>query len=146
MTPIIKTVAIAFSLIFIGTVVYLLVKRKLNERHTAYWIFGAVIFLILAIFPRIIDGISNLIGVSYPPSVLFFFGILVIILFLLYQSSQVAALQEKVKELAQTMAILSMETDDKSAGFIPQETPGNHAAATVEKEAQAWKFNINGPG
>lgn len=144
MTPTIKTIAIICSFIFIGTVLYLLVQRKLNERHSVYWIICAVMFLIFSIFSQVLDYLSKLAGVSYPPSLLFFFGTLMIIFFLLYQSSQVAALQEKVKELAQTVAILNMKSDEKSAQFICAQAPKDHVAAAIEEEEKRCNFNKHG--
>ncbi|PKM87984.1 MAG: hypothetical protein CVU87_08545 [Firmicutes bacterium HGW-Firmicutes-12] len=100
-----KGFIIVLGLIFVGVIILLLVKRKINERHSLFWLFGAIIILILSTIPEILAVIANLVGVDYPPALLFLIAILVILAITLYQSIQISILQERLRELTQQIAI-----------------------------------------
>ncbi|GAW93408.1 hypothetical protein SUN_1538 [Calderihabitans maritimus] len=90
----------------------LVLKRRLEEKYFLLWFgSGAVIFL-LALLPGILDRAARALGVSYPPSVLFFFANLFMLIMLLFLSVQVSDLQEKNKELAQHVALLRFELEE----------------------------------
>jgi len=101
-------------ILFIGlsavvAVFYLLVRRKINERNSLFWLCGALAILVFSTMPDTLDIMAVLAGVKYPPTLLFLLSILVIMFILLYQSIQISALQEKVKELTQRLAIEQMD-------------------------------------
>jgi hypothetical protein len=70
-----------------------------------FWFFGAIIILILSTIPEILAVIANLVGVDYPPALLFLIAILVILAIILYQSIQISILQERLRELTQQISI-----------------------------------------
>ncbi len=98
------------GLVFVGTVIYLLVQRKINERNSLLWLFGALIILALSTMPDLLQVLADFAGVEYPPTLLFLFSTLIILFILLFQSIQISALQEHLKELAQLVAIGQMES------------------------------------
>jgi len=97
-------VAIA-GLLYLVFVVSLLVKKKISELNTLVWIGTTAIILILSANTRWLDRLAELVGVGYPPSLLFLFSVLVLLLLTLYQSVQISVLQEKVKDLSQFIAL-----------------------------------------
>jgi hypothetical protein len=105
MNTITKEIIILIGLFFVSAVIYLLIKRKINERHSLFWFFGAIIILILSTIPEILAVIANLVGVDYPPALLFLIAILVILAIILYQSIQISILQERLRELTQQISI-----------------------------------------
>jgi len=105
MNSTIKVFIILLGLILICSIMYLLVKRRINDRHSLFWFIGAFIILILSLFPEILEMLANMVGIDYPPSLLFLFAILVILAIVLYQSMQISVLQERLRELTQQMAI-----------------------------------------
>jgi hypothetical protein len=102
-----KVIILFFGLAFIGTVMYLLVKRKINERNSLFWLTGALIILALSTIPEILEVMAKLAGVYYPPTLLFLMAILIVLFILLSQSVQISLLQDKVRELTQLYAILN---------------------------------------
>ena len=81
-------------------------KKTFSIKESFWWFVGAVIMLLLAIFPYSIDWFAKKLNISYPPSLLF----IICIVFLLFQnfrdSKRISELQIKTIELAQELAIV----------------------------------------
>ena len=75
--------------------------------------FGAIIMLILSIFPYSINWLAKIFGISYPPSLLFIFCIIFLVFINFRNSKRIAEQQEKIVELAQHIAILEFKNDKK---------------------------------
>ncbi|EXX85369.1 hypothetical protein BG53_07705 [Paenibacillus darwinianus] len=97
------------GLLFSGYVVSLLVRKKINEKNTLVWLGSAIIILILSVNPEILDTMARWTGVAYPPTLLFLLSLLVLLLLSLYQSIQISALHDKIKELSQYIALRDAE-------------------------------------
>lgn len=97
-------------------VISLLVKRKINEKNTIHWLAGVFVVIILASIPDILDKAATLIGIDYPPSLLFLSSSLVLLYIVLRQAVQLSVLDDKVREMAQLIAIqkqqVMQETDE----------------------------------
>lgn len=113
MSGTVKLIIFFLGVIFVVTVMYLLVKRKINERNSLFWLAGSLIILLLATTPDILEITARIIGVDYPPTLLFLLSILVILFILLYQSIQISVLQEKCRELTQHLAIANFGKKEK---------------------------------
>lgn len=103
-----------FSAIGILFIVYVLRKVKKNEFSEAksiFWILGGVAMLCLSIFPVIIIKLSSLLGVVYPPSLLFLLSIIFVIFVTFRQDQEISHLSERVNELAQRNALLEREVE-----------------------------------
>lgn len=94
---------------FASIVMYLLAKKKINERNTLLWLSGAVGILIIAAFPSLLNWTARKIGVDYPPALLFLFSALILLVIVLHQSIQISVLNEKIKQLAQHVALQKIE-------------------------------------
>lgn len=88
-------------------------KKKFFEQESFFWVMGAVVVLILALFPGIIILLSNLVGIDYAPSLLFLLAILFILYLLFRQSKQVSLLKEQVKDLGQKLVVLQKMIEEK---------------------------------
>ena len=117
--------------VFVGYVIYLLVKRKIDERNSFFWLAGSLVILALSTMPDIIEIIANLVGVDYPPTLLFVLSILIILFILLYQSIQISMLQARCKELAQHIAIMKFSKELPAAEKIISST---HNAGEERRE------------
>lgn len=81
-------------------------KHMMSQGESILWMIGACIILILAIFPNIIIFLSKIVGISYPPSLLFFLTSAFLLILLFRNSQQLSVLSEKNKELIQDFALL----------------------------------------
>lgn len=97
---------IIIALIFISYVFSKVKKKVFTEKDSFLWMVFSVFIVILSIFPELLNSISIMIGITYPPSLLFTLGILFILGIIFKFEQLLAQLKEKNKELVQSVAIL----------------------------------------
>lgn len=115
MVSLLKLFTLFCGLLFVGTVFYLLIKRRINERNSLFWLSGSIIILILSAFPEILEVVARAIGVEYPPTLLFLIAILILLLIVLSQSIQISVLNEQLKELTQHVALNRFNEESRHA-------------------------------
>ena len=88
-------------------------KNKLDVTQSFIWIIFCIILLILSIWPKSLDWLAGLIGVSYPPAL--FLTVACVILFVMnfVQSKKITELQKKVIDLGQELSIVKGTKNDK---------------------------------
>mgnify|MGYP001021397158 CR=1 FL=1 len=97
------------GIIAILHIIYSVRKGRLSIVESFFWIIGGIAILILSIFPLILDKLSELVGIDYPPSLLFLLCTLFLIFMNFRASQNQAVQQEKIIELAQRIALLENE-------------------------------------
>lgn len=105
LSELLKIIVFICGLLFVITVIYLLIKRKISERNSLLWLIGALIIFIVSAVPDILQFVADSIGVDYPPALLFLFSTLILLFITLYHSIQISLLNERLKELTQHVAI-----------------------------------------
>ncbi|MHB1485132.1 MAG: DUF2304 domain-containing protein [Saccharofermentanales bacterium] len=113
MSNVMRIVILICGLTFTAVILYLLIIKKMNEKNSVVWIVGSFSILGISAMPQILDKIAVLIGVYYPPSLLFLVSTLVLLVCILYYSIQISVLQEKIKTLAQQDAVNRLIFDKK---------------------------------
>ncbi len=91
--------------VFFGIILKFLYTRNIEERNGMIWIIGSILFLFLMFFPKSIDAVAAVLGIDYPPTLLFLLGIVVILLILMHQAIEISVLRRRVKELTELIAI-----------------------------------------
>lgn len=97
-----------FALLFILNMVR---KKKIDLKHALSWVFFAVIVLILDIFPQILFGIAELMGVTVPSNMIFLVGFILLIVIIYSLSVVVSKLAAQAKRLTQEIALLREEIE-----------------------------------
>jgi len=85
---------------------YLLMKKKVTERASIVWMIGVLLAFVTAAFPQEFNEIARHLGVDYPPALLYLVAILALLTTVMYQSMQIAMFDQKLREVAQTLAII----------------------------------------
>lgn len=103
---------VLFLIIILGIVYIIkLVKKKyMDLRYALIWIVISICILILTAFPKILDIISEILGIASPVNMLFFFGFCFSIIIIFSLSIALSHLSEKVKRLAQEIAIMKNDS------------------------------------
>lgn len=124
---------LVIGIVFAISVFFLLVTRRINERASLPWIAGTFIIMIFSLLPSSLVVIAHILGVVYPPTLLFLLAILIILILLLYQSIQISILQNKCQELAQNLAIISSirDIDLHPNNFKTRETIETYEATSL---------------
>lgn len=109
-----RIVVFGIGIAFVIVVFRLLISGKMSERASLPWIACSFLVVFLAVFPYSIDRIATFVNIDYPPTLLFLISILIIFLLLLYQAIHISILQNKIRELTQTISIInSIGTNDR---------------------------------
>ena len=92
-----------------AVILYLVRRDHLYIRQGLFWIVAAVGSLAFAIWPRLIDSLGGLLGIAYPPTLLFLAAILVLVVKALLADISVTKLRRDLRRLNQRMALLEAE-------------------------------------
>jgi len=106
----IYTISILFSLVFIMIVLKLVKKKALQERYSLIWIITSAALIILSSTPKIINALSMVLGIKNPPSFLFLFGLIFLIIYNLYITVIVSNQAEKITRLTQEIVLVKQKT------------------------------------
>ncbi len=119
MTPFrISVVAAIASLVLLLVVLELIRSRRLQERYALLWLVTGGVMLVLAVWRDALGLLANLVGVAYPPSLLFVLASLFILVVLLHYSTVLSRLSDENKILAQRLGLLE-ERLERNAGSKP---------------------------
>lgn len=103
----------------LGTLIFLfemLRRRHLREKYAVLWGTVAVVSLLVAIFPGILTGVANVVGVEVPANLLFFLASLLLLLTSIQHSVELGRLEERTRTLAEETALLRLQLDSRDAG------------------------------
>lgn len=89
-------------------------KRKIKEEYSWLWLMTGVIILLLAVWYDFLLFISKLIGAVSPQTTLFIFGLIFIIFINIHFSIKISHFSGQIKELVQSLAILTKQVNDLS--------------------------------
>lgn len=96
-------------LVSVVALVRSVMKSKIAVKESFFWFVGALVALVLAIFPNSIIFIAKIFGIAYAPSLLFVICI-VFLLFMQFRDSKRNAYQQaQIIKLSQEIAILKQK-------------------------------------
>lgn len=81
-------------------------RRRLQERYAILWLLTAVVLLVLSVWQRAIGYLADLVGVAYPPALLFAVALIFFVVVLLHYSTVLSRLVQQNLALAQAVALL----------------------------------------
>jgi hypothetical protein len=104
-----KIMAIAVCGSGLLLIIELIRRGRLKEKYSLLWLFAGTILLIFSSSRDLLEYVSSLVGIYYPPSFLFLLAFLFLLLITLHFSSVISGLSDKNKQLAQELALLRQE-------------------------------------
>lgn len=115
-----NTVSYAFgvlsAIVVLVTVLEMLRRRRLRERHAIWWIAAGLLALVAGVFPRTLVWAANLVGVEVPINLVFFVSIATLFLVCLQHSAEVTRLETQTRDLAERVALLQLELERSPEG------------------------------
>ncbi|AEB45661.1 MULTISPECIES: DUF2304 domain-containing protein [Micromonospora] len=99
------------GLVLLATIVELLRRRQLREKYGMLWLGLLFVVIPLSLFPRLLDGVADLVGVASGVSLVLFLGIVFLLLVCIHLSWEVSALEEETRTLAEEFALLRAEVE-----------------------------------
>ena len=101
------------AIALLGSIVLLLMRGRLRERHALWWVLGAVVALVLGLFPALLIGISSFLGFEAPINLVLILSISLLLLVNLQHSSELTALEDRVRTLSERVAELEMAVSQR---------------------------------
>ena len=120
MTP--NWLGLAAALLTLVFVAELLRRGILRERFAALWLVVGSILAFVALFPQIIRSTAVALGFQLPSNLLFFVSILFLLLVAVQLSFEVSRLEARTRRLAEDLALLRSEVNDRTAFGEPPST------------------------
>ena len=113
MSPIFRVLLIVVSLL---TTFYILKKirqSKLQIEYAIFWILFAGVLIVFSLFPWLVSMFTRLIGMQLPVNFIFMFFIFVLLVKMFLMTIELSALENKVKDLTQELALEAKERADE---------------------------------
>lgn len=110
---IVRLLAISGSTVVSVLVIEFIRRGQLKERYSLLWLFASALLLILSLSRSTLDYMAHILGIYYAPSFLFLIAFLFLLLITLHFSVVISGLHEKNKRLAQEIALLRKEMEDR---------------------------------
>ncbi|MEJ2210749.1 MAG: DUF2304 domain-containing protein [Anaerolineae bacterium] len=131
------------QIIIIGSGVALLLlvlemvrRRRLREEYSWLWLLTALVYLAIALWPRLAEWVAIAIGAERATSAFAFLGLLFLFLISIQFSMQISRLTEQNKDLAQQLAILDSDvrrlTEIVEGAEEPEDAAAGGGAVDVE--------------
>jgi len=105
----IQIISIVVSLMFLLYISRLIVKGKLREEYSIFWVISTILLIVFSIWTNGLVIIADSVGVYSPPNLVFTVAIFAIFIYLIHLSVVVSKLHDKNKILAQDMALMKAE-------------------------------------
>ena len=109
---IVEILAIIGSLTIFLIVIDFIRRDVLKERHALLWLLASFILIVFSLSRDLLHLLSRMLGIFYPPSLLFIIAFVFLLLITLHFSVVISGLSEKNKRLAQEIGILKLMIED----------------------------------
>ena len=107
-----KIISIVVAVVVFVVIVELVRRKKLMEEFSWIWLLAGVIILLIAVWENIFSLIANLTGIIAPSSIVFFFGIIFLILINLQLAMVLSKSRNDIKNLGQKISLYENELED----------------------------------
>lgn len=109
----------AIGVIF-AVIILLLIRRDiLHPRYSLIWLLTSLLLVVLAVFPRIIDALGAMLGVTYPPTLALTVGLCILLVKVLTQDIERSRMSMDIRKLTQRLALLERMQDHEKKDDDP---------------------------
>lgn len=103
---------IALAFIVLTIIVSMLLRRQLREKYATLWIVIGLAILVLAVFPGLLLGLANALGVEVPSNLIFALALVLLIGVTLHLSWELSQAEDEVRRVAEDVAILRTDVEE----------------------------------
>ncbi|MBO4862956.1 MAG: DUF2304 domain-containing protein [Eubacterium sp.] len=115
-----RVLLIVFSLLAFSYVILRIRRSQMQIEYSIFWIIFSLLLIIIAIFPQIIYKCSQLLHIMSAANFVFLFIITVMLIKIFMMTIELSALENKVKDLVQQLAINEKKQNDSISEKIGQ--------------------------
>ena len=131
MTVLVVSMVVGFALA--GSILYLVRRDHLHGSYAVWWLAVAIVTLVLALFPHIVDWLGETLGIAYPPILAIVIAMAFTLIRMLQMDIDRSRQERSLRRLTQRLAILDQELGDARKKLASLEAP----AAVVDDTAAA---------
>lgn len=96
-------------------ILWLLRRDHLHVIHGLFWLVVAGLAALLGVWPGLIDKLAQVVGISYPPALLFLAAAMVLLVKALHADILNTRIEREVRRLNQRLALLELDQSSRSA-------------------------------
>ena len=100
-------------------------KKSIDFKYALLWLFVCICVLVLAIFPKLLNVVAKAFGIASPVNMLFFLGFVFIILVIFSLTMSLSRNSERVRKMAQEIAIIRKDMYERYNGNNRENSGGN---------------------
>ena len=108
----IQIISIIGSFVFLLGVLELIRIKLIKEAYALLWLIFGAIFILFSFWKQGLDFLAGIVGIYYPPALLFLMLIIAIILILIQFSVVISKNNDSIKNLTQELALLQNQIAD----------------------------------
>ena len=108
----IQIISIIGSFVFLLGVLELIRIKLLKEAYALLWLIFGAIFILFSFWKQGLDFLARIVGIYYPPALLFLMLIIAIVLILIQFSVVISKNNDSIKNLTQELALLRNKITD----------------------------------
>ena len=97
------------AVVMLSFIVTLVRRKQLAERYAVLWLVTALLILPVAVWPGLLDRVGKRLGVSDPPNLWLFLGLVFLSLVCIHLTWEVSRLEARTRAMAERIALLSDE-------------------------------------
>ena len=117
MSPVFQVLLIFGAILMTYYILKRIRQSKLQIEYAIFWIIFSVILLVFSLFPFLVAMLTRMIGMELPVYFIFLFFILILILKAFFQTIETSALENKVRNLTQRLAIEEKDRQEELASM-----------------------------
>lgn len=107
----ITVLGVAFAVSVLAVIVWLLLTRRLREKYAVLWLVVGFAMVVLTVFPGLLGGLADVVGVEVPANLLFVLALAFLICVTLHQSWELSTAEDEIRRVAEEVAILRADTE-----------------------------------
>lgn len=100
-------------------------RHRLREKYALIWAVVAILVLLVAALPVLLESASSALGIQVPANLLFFGASILILVLTLHHSSELGRLEERTRTLAEEVALLRLLVEGRGTSTGPADA-GQH--------------------
>ncbi|PJJ61732.1 DUF2304 domain-containing protein [Compostimonas suwonensis] len=112
MNPVSYAFGIVAALIALAAVIEMMRRKRFRERHAFWWLLAAVLSLVIAIFPSVLEFVASALGIEVPANLAFFVSIVILFIVSVQHSAELTKLEDKTRVLAEHTALIEQRLDE----------------------------------
>ena len=113
MTPVFRIILIVVSILSTWYILKKIRQSKLQIEYAIFWIVFAGVLVIISLFPWLVSLFTRLLGMQLPVNFVFMVFIFILLVKLFMMTIELSALENKVKDLTQELALEEKERRDE---------------------------------